>query len=483
MSTDSPAVATHSLVESSPQAASVPVQSLKEAIRELLTIAIPLAISSGSVTLMHVTNRLFLTWHSQDALAAVLPSSMWNWTLMSLFIGTAQYVNTFVSQYEGAQRPDRVASAVWQGIYFAIFGGVLLTVLAPFTAGIFLLFDHAEDVQRMEIQYFLIVCLGSLPVIMAAVLGCFFSGRQLTRVTMVVNLTGSLINILLDYLLIFGWGPIPSLGITGAAIATVTAETSILLIYLYLMWRSTDAAKYRFWSSWRFDRELFTRLLRFGLPSGFHFFVDVCGFSIFIMLVGLIDKRVLAATTLAFNLNAMAFLPMVGLGIAVTILVGKRIGEGQPDQAARTTWIAFLIAAVYMTAFGAIYICLPNLLLTPYAHEGNAAEFQEIRPIIIQLLWFVAVYSLFDAMAIVFGAALRGAGDTHFAMWFSFLSGWLLMVIPTWIGVKYFGWGVIAAWTACTIYVVILGIGFGARFQQGRWRTMRVIECLPPDVT
>ena len=459
------------------------VPSFSESIRELLVLAIPLAISAGSVTMMHIANRLFLTWHSQDALAAVLPASMWNWTLLSIFIGTAQYVNTFVSQYEGAQRPERVSAAMWQGAYFAIIGGVLLTVLAPFTAGVFYLFPTDPNVQKLEVQYFQIVCLGSLPVVLSGVLGCFFSGRQMTRITMIVNLTGSLINIILDYILIFGWGSIPAYGIVGAAWATVTAEFSILFIYLALLWGSGDAKKYHLWSAWRFDRELFFRMLKYGLPSGIHFFVDVFGFSVFVMLIAMIDKRVAAASTLAFNLNTMAFLPVVGLGTAVSILVGNRIGEGQPDAAARTAWVGVFIAMAYMLTFGLIYILLPDLILAPYAVEANAAEFKEIRPVVITLLWFVAAYSIFDAMAIVFGSALRGAGDTRFAMLFSFLCGWSIMVIPTWIGVKYYDWGVLAAWSSCTAFVVILGVGLGIRFQGGKWRSMRVIEAAPPDVS
>ena len=305
----------------------------------------------------------------------------------------------------------------------------------------------------------------------------------MTRITMIVNLTGSLINIILDYILIFGWGSIPAYGIVGAAWATVTAEFSILFIYLALLWGSGDAKKYHLWSAWRFDRELFFRMLKYGLPSGIHFFVDVFGFSVFVMLIAMIDKRVAAASTLAFNLNTMAFLPVVGLGTAVSILVGNRIGEGQPDAAARTAWVGVFIAMAYMLTFGLIYILLPDLILAPYAVEANAAEFKEIRPVVITLLWFVAAYSIFDAMAIVFGSALRGAGDTRFAMLFSFLCGWSIMVIPTWIGVKYYDWGVLAAWSSCTAFVVILGVGLGIRFQGGKWRSMRVIEAAPPDVS
>jgi multidrug resistance protein, MATE family len=196
----------------------------------------------------------------------------------------------------------------------------------------------------------------------------------------------------------------------------------------------------------------------------------------------LINKDVLAATTLAFNLNTMAFLPMMGLGTAVSILVGRRIGAGQPAAAARTTWIAFGIAAIYMLAFGVLYVGFPQLLMTPYAIEGNASDFEKIRPLIVRLLWFVAVYSLFDAMAIVFGSALRGAGDTRFAMMISFFGSWLFMVIPTWIGIVYWNWGILEAWSACTLNVSAVGLAFMARFYQGKWRSMRVIEAPPPGV-
>ena len=85
-------------------------------------------------------------------------------------------------------------------------------------------------------------------------------------------------------------------------------------------------------------------------------------------------------------------------------------------------------------------------------------------------------------MAIVFGSALRGAGDTRFVMLCSFGCSWIVMVIPTLVGVNYFDWGLLSVWSACTANVIIAGLAFGLRFQQGKWRAMRVIEAPPPDV-
>jgi len=445
-------------------------------LRELLAIAIPLVLSSGSLTLMHVVDRMFLTWYSRDALAAAMPSGLTYWLMLSIPLGTASYVNSFVAQYEGAGRRDRVGRAVWQGVYFSLAIGVLGTLAAFASGPIFRMIGHAPSVQQMEIEYFAILSLGTIPALIAATLACFYSGRGKTMVIMWVNLAGSLINIGLDWPFIFGAGPIPAGGIRGAAIATVISQFAMVFLYIVLLMRSAEAREYGLWREWGLDRELFGRLLRYGLPNGFHMFSDVFCFSLFILLVGTISEEVLAATNLAFNLNTLAFLPMLGLSTAVMTLVGTRIGEGKPEIAVQTTWMAFSLSAAYMGCFALVYLFLPDLILAPYAMYSNEAEFASMRGVVVELLRFVAIYSLFDAMAIIFSGAIRGAGDTRFSLLFTMFSGWLLMVIPTFVGFRYFSMGVSWAWSMCTLYVMVLGVGFWIRFQRGRWKSMKIIE-------
>src|SRR5580692_1951924 len=106
-------------------------------LRELMTVAVPLVLSSGSLSLMIAIDRLFLTWFSEDALAASLPAAALHWTAMSAFIGTINYANAFVAQYEGAGRKDRVVAAVWQAVYLAVLGGAIFLIFLPFTSTIF----------------------------------------------------------------------------------------------------------------------------------------------------------------------------------------------------------------------------------------------------------------------------------------------------------------------------------------------------------
>lgn len=453
--------------------------------RELFHVALPLILSAGSLSLMQFTDRLFLTWYSADALAAALPASLTNWTVMSVVIGTAMYVNTFVAQYDGAERRDRVAASMWQGIYLSLAAGLGVLFVVPFSAKIFALVGHEPAVQELQTQYFSIVCAGALPITLSAVLSCFYSGRGKTLVVMWVNFAGVLVNGVLDMLLIFGSRLIPGLGLEvpemgmrGAAIATVTANVVSVAIYAFLMSRERN---YPLWRERRFDPELFFRIIRYGLPNGLQFLMDIAAFTLFIFLVGRLGKVELAATNLTFNLNLLAFIPMLGLGTAVMTLVGRRIGEGRPRLAIRTTWTAFGWSAGYMSLFVFAYLFIPRTIIHPFTLGEDNGDFSEIAAQATVLLRFLAAFSFFDAMAVVFGSAIRGAGDTRFSLVYTTITCWGLMVLPAWVAWYWFGGSLIVSWWGCTTYVVVLGFGFLARFQRGRWQSMRVIE-IEPDL-
>lgn len=448
--------------------------------RELWSVALPMILSSGSLSLMHVLDRIFLSRYSQEALAAATPAGMLHWTLMSFSLGTLTYVNTFVSQYEGARRPERVSASIWQGIYLGLVSGVVFLAFIPLAPAIFRLGGHDPKVQQLEIDYFSYFCAGAVPMALSTVMSSFYSGRGRTVVVMVVNFAAVGVNAVLAYLLIFGKHGFPELGIRGAAIGSVAASTFSAVAFLLLTLRPHERSTYRLWSNWRFDRELFSRLIRYGMPSGVQWTLDIAGFALFIFLVGAIGTTELAATNLAFNLNSLVFIPMMGFGTAVMTLVGMRIGEGRPRIAIRTTWLAMACAAAWTLGFAVIYLVFPETILTFYRSEENAADFAAVSQMVAGLLQFVALYSFFDSMAIVFGSAVRGAGDTRFPLLITATSGWVLMVLPTWIVCTYYReHSLTLSWWACSANVIAVGVLMLIRFQTGKWMSMRVIEASP----
>ena len=445
-------------------------------LRELIHVALPLVLSAGSLSLMNVVDRILLTWHSPDALAAAMPAGVLHWTVISVALGTVVYGNTFVAQYEGVGRRDRVVAIVWQSVYLAIVSGLALAMMAPLTPSIISWIGHHPDLQVLEADYFSVLCMGSVPFVLSSALSCFFSGRRRTSVVLWVNVASVIANAVLDWLLIFGCHGFPALGIKGAAIATVVARSLAVVLYAGLMLWGPTRTEYDFRAHARFDPELFRQLLRYGLPNGFLFLVDVAGFAVFVLLVAGLGKTEMAATSLAFNLNALAFVPLLGVGTAVMTLVGYRIGKRQAELAVRTTWTAFLISGGWMLALAPVYLFGPELIMVPYSQFTTEAEFAAIRNHVVVLLRFVATYSFFDAMLVVFSSAVREAGDTRFSMLYTCGCCWLLMVVPTWIVSTWFGGHLLASWTACTVYIVVAGLGFMARFQGGGWKSMSVIE-------
>ncbi|MFG0335164.1 MAG: MATE family efflux transporter [Maioricimonas sp. JB049] len=461
-----------------PPEQSVPALAAPGSLRELWLVALPLMISSGSLSLMHVVDRIFLTWVSVDALAASMPAGVFNWTVMSIPFGVAMYTNTFVAQYDGALRHDRVVAALWQGGILALLSGLLLLLIGvPLAGPIFHAMDHAESVREMEIIYFRTLICGAVPMLLTAVLSSFFSGRGQTRVVMWVHLGSALLNAVLDYILIFGSGPIPPLGIFGAALATVLANVVACAVFGLLVWRIARANGYPLREQRRLDLPLLGRLIRFGVPNGMQVLVDIGAFCVFVVVVGQLGTNELAATNIALNLNSLAFVPMIGLGTAVMTLVGRRIGENEPLVAEQSTWSALHVSLFYMAFWAGTYLFLPDLLLMPYAAFARIESFAEIRPVVVVLLRFVAIYSVFDALAIVFGSAIRGAGDTRFSFWWTLICGWCLLVLPAWwLSRSFPEHGLYGCWGAASVYITAMGVGFCLRFRRGRWKSMRVIE-------
>ncbi len=453
---------------------------------ELLVVAFPLIISAGSFSLMNVVDRIFLARLGVDELAASMPSAMLVWTLMSLPLGVAGYTNAFVSQYEGAGQKDRFAASLWQGLWVALVGGFGLLPLIHFAPQIISVMHHAPSVQVLEVQYFQWLCPVAIPTLLNSVFSAYFAARKQTSIVMWVNVGICLLNAWLCYAMIFGWGPIPAIGMIGAALSTVIAQLVGAMILGVILVRDGSRDGYPIWETFGVDWTLLRRMIRYGVPSGVQMLMDIGSFTIFIALIGTLGTHDQAATNLAFTLNSLAFVPMFGMSTAIVTLVGHRVGEGRPELAVRTVWKAFFISGAYMLAFAAVYLSLPDLILSPFRHESEAAQFDLIRPTAILLLKYVALYTFFDAMAIVFGSAIRGAGDTWFSLVFSMCCGWLLMVVPSVWAVRN-GWGLHGCWMAVSATVIVMGIGFLIRFQRGRWKTMKVIEASddgsPPPVS
>lgn len=446
--------------------------------REVLALALPMIISYGMWAVMHLIDRLYLVAYSSEALAAALAPGMMQWALICLPLGIAGYANTFVAQYYGAGHSERIGRITWQGIWLSLATLPVILLAEPIGRAIFTFSGHTSATIALETDYFVGLSYGAPGIVLNAALSAFFTGRGKMKLVMAANVFSSLVNIVLDYVLIFGkWGA-PELGIYGAGLATSVANWSSCVVLAAVMVKPHEARLTHLWQGMRLDWPLLMRLVRYGGPSGLPMLIEAMAFSTFVLFVSRFDHTAAAATNLAFNINAVAFVPMIGIGIAVQTLVGQNLAAGKPQLAERATWTALTLGLVYQLVFASLYLGAPGVFLAihsrlPAAEE--AQQFEEVRVLTLFLLRFVAAYCLFDAMQIIFIGALKGAGDTLFIMFTAIVISFTSLGIG-YLGEQYLGWQVIGWWSVLTVWIFSLGMTYLARFVQGRWKAMRVIE-------
>jgi MATE family multidrug resistance protein len=394
---------------------------------------------------------------------------------LSLFLGTTTYVSTFVAQYFGAGKHDRIGPSTWQGIYVALIGGGLCIILVPFAPALFRAIGHPPAIQELEVVYFRIMCYGAFFPLVSAAFSGFFTGLGRTGPVMWVNLAATCVNVLLNYIMIFGKMGFQPMGIAGAGVATVISTAFGSILFLVLILRVPNRKAYNTGRGWALDKELFFRLMRFGFPSGVHFFIEVFGFTTFILLIGRLGIVELAATNITININSLAFMPMIGLGMAVTVLVGQYLGENSEDLAERSVYSGCVLGILYMSVLVLLYAFIPNVFAGIFATKSDPIVFNQIQEITVILLRFVAIYCAFDTMNILFASAIKGAGDTRFVMVVILVLSIGILILPTYLSLEVFQKGIYLAWVFITAYIVILGFVFLFRFLGGKWKSMRVI--------
>jgi MATE family multidrug resistance protein len=445
--------------------------------REVLRVAAPLVVSSLSWTIMTFFDRMFLNWVSGEAMDASFTSSIAWFAILALPLGISTYANTFVAQYDGAGRQDRIGLVIWQAIWIAAGLGVMSLVLMPFAPAMFNFVGHAAETSTQEIIYFRIICLCGPGMLVAEASKAFYSGRGQTWVVMVVDAAVAIFELVLNYIWVFGYWGFPAMGLEGAAWSTVVGTSIKAVVYVALPLQRKYRKQFGTVSGIRWDGELLRRILYFGWPGGLQILLDVTGFTVFIFMLNSLGSVAKQATSLAFSVSSLAFMPIYGLHIAVSVLVGERLGQNRDDLAARATFTTLQISWLYMLIISLLYALAPQLFLVGFFPSGQvfSAEQVSVRELTATLLLFVAAYNLLDATQMIYVGTLKGAGDTQFLLKVSLVLATLLAGF-SYLSVKVWRLDVFGAWTLIVFWCLIAAATYFLRYRQGLWRDMRVIE-------
>ena len=445
-----------------------------ESVRRILVIAGPLILASLGGMLMQFVDAVVLSHSSREAIAAVGPASMLFFSVLGLVLGITSYAGTFVAHYIGAKQFQRVGPSVWQAVYISLLASIPIMCLSLAGRPIFNLFNHGPKVAELEAIYFSISCLGVPLFLLSSSVSSFFAGRGDNLILMTVQLFGALVNLGLCIAMVFGKLGLPAMGMAGAAWATVTSQGIVFLILLLLFLSKKHRDQYATWTGRSVDLRLLSRMLTFGFPSGVRFFVEVLSWTMFVVFIGRIGPQELAATNIVLRINMLAFIPIIGLSTATSILVGQAQGAKRPAEAQSVIWYSLAIGEVWMIACGILFVLLPRTMVSLFHDAQDAGDFAPIIDYCTVLLRFVAVYCLVDTFNVVLTGSLQGAGDTRWSLGAT-LVAYTIFFAGLWT-VSCFQGGIYMIWTWATIFVFGFACMWFVRFRSGHWKKIDVIE-------
>ncbi len=447
---------------------------------EVVRLAIPTILSMASYTLMQFADSWMVAQVGGHAFGAQFIGGMASFVSATFFMGLLSCVNTFAAQNLGAGRPERAARYGWQGIWMGLAAWALLAgVLVPSAPRLLGLFPHETPLVQLEVHYFRILAVGWGPILVARALGPFFIGIHKPNVVLLAGGIANTINILLNYLLIFGkWG-FPRLELTGAAIGTVAGSVLEAAILLAVFLWGLDKRRFRVRESIGLSGRAIRDLLRVGAPAGAVMLSGSLMFLVFLGgIVGQFGPGHLGAAGVLHRYLHLCLMPALGVGAASTALVGRYCGAKRTDLAWRRAHAALLLIEGYMIAVGAtMWFFRADFVALFLSDDWSPHVRETAREVATNTMAFLVVVQAFFALNLTFTGALRGAGDTLWPGIVNIVGSWTLGVGGGWLVTRLFPeWESYGPWAVMAAFMSLLGVVMWGRFLSGRWKRIRLLE-------
>jgi MATE family multidrug resistance protein len=448
--------------------AAAPSHGTSGGLREVVHLAYPVVLTQLSTTAMGVVDSAMVGRLGATELAAVGFGAIWMWTIFSLFFGTASGVQTFVSQYEGAGRPQLCGAWTWQGLHAVVPATaaaalLLAIVLEPALA----LAGPSVELQDAAGAYVMARLPGEVGLAGWMVIASFFRGIGDTRTPLYVTLGANAVNLVLDYGLIFGRLGLPEWGVAGAGAATSAANLMGAAALLALFRRRRLARRYAT-APVSPGLDSIRRFLRTGAPIGGQWCIGMTSFAVFTTFVARMGDASMAASQAFVMLLSLSFMQAIGISIAASTLVGRYKGAGDPAAVQRSFASSLTLGVGLAGLVALLFVTLPGPLLRIFSDDPSVVRLG--RP----LLWVGALYQACDAVAIITQGALRGAGDTRWPFAVETAIGWGVFVpLAYTLGVVLEG-GLTAAWAGGALAVASMATLLVRRFLSGAWRRIHI---------
>ncbi|WP_114967169.1 MATE family efflux transporter [Alkalilacustris brevis] len=449
----------------SPRAVSPPADNtLRSHGRAVLVLGLPLIGSHLAQVALQVTDTLMLGWFSVEALAAAVLGAMLFFTLFVMGAGIAWAVMPMVAHANAAGETAELRRITRMGLWQSVlFSGAVMPVMW-WSGPLLVAAGQEPQIAALTQEYLRIMGWGMAPALLVMVLKSYLAALERAQMVLWVTVVAALLNILLNWVLIFGNLGVPALGLRGAAIGSVIVQLfSIGLLVAYAGLLPELRAHALFLRLWRPDWPGFWRLFRLAWPISLTNLAESGLFAASAILMGWLGTHELAAHGIAIEITSIVFMVHLGLSNAATVRAGSAMGRGDGTALRRGALMAVALSVCFALLTMVVYLGFPaqmtGLFLTP---EDPARD--QVIAIGVGLLAVAAVFQLADGAQVVALGLLRGMQDTRVPMIMAAISYWLIGIPASWLlGIR-LGYGGMGVWAGLVVGLVLAGSLLMLRF-------------------
>ena len=429
------------------------LHDLRDEFRPMFRLALPVVLAEMGWMTMGMVDTLMVGRISPEAIGAVgLGSSIF--LGLSIFVmGLLLGLDTLVSQAFGADDVEQCHRWLVHGVVAAVALSIPVTALLLWISASLDAWGITPGVATLTKSYVRIVAYSAPPLLLYAAFRRYLQGMGVVTPVTVALVAANIVNIVVNWVLIYGnWGA-PALGVEGAAWATVLSRMAMALALLAtILFRERTAVPSVF-AKLRVEAAWFARLVRLGAPAATQLTLEVGAFATATALAGRLDASSLAAHQIAINYAALTFMVPLGISSAGAVRVGHAVGRRDPAGAARAGWTALLFAVLFMTAAAMAFFAFARPLLRAFTSDAGVLD------VGVTLLFVAAIFQLFDGVQGVATGALRGLGDTRAPMLWNLGAHWFIgLPLGYWLCFAV-GLGVIGLWWGLSLGLIICGVG------------------------
>ena len=393
-------------------------------------LAAPVMLGMLGHTFVSFVDNIMVGQIGTAELAAVSLGNSFMFIAMSVGIGFSTAITPLIAEADSADNFKQAKSTFKHGLFLCTVLGIILFLGVFFAKPLMYLMQQPEEVVALAIPYLDLVAFSLIPLVVFQALKQFSDGMSMTRYPMYATLIANIVNIVLNYLLIFGKFGFPALGIVGAAFGTVISRF-IMLAYLWWLLAKKERTKALVTNIKFFilEKLMLQKFINLGAPSAMQMLFEVAIFTAAIWLSGLLGKNAQAANQIALNLSSMTFMVAMGLSVASMIRVGNQKGLQKFKELRRIAFSIFLLGILLAIFFGSVFFLFHKSLPKIYVDFTDAANYTdnlEVVRIASQLLFAAAIFQISDTIQVVVLGALRGLQDVKIPTIITFISYWVI---------------------------------------------------------